>query len=76
MVYVSKNDRDYDNVNLVNNKNESYLYDFGGKVKRLQTIEEMFKLISFDKNNYYHILNIIPSKSAKKWKLKPWWKFW
>ena len=70
MVYVSKNDKEYDNVNLVNDKNENYLYDFGGKIKKLKSAEEMFKLISFDKNNYNHILDIIPSKSAENSELR------
>jgi len=61
MVYVSKHDKEYDNVCLVNNKNENYLYDFGGKIKKLKSAEEMFKLMVFDKNNYHHILDIIPS---------------
>ncbi len=65
MVYVSKNDKEYDNVNLVNDKNENYLYDFGGKIKKLKSAEEMFKLLSFDKDNYYHIFDIVPSKSAE-----------
>lgn len=76
MVYVSKNDKEYDNVNLVNDKNENYLYDFGGKVKKLKSKEEIYKLIPFDKNDYYHIIDIIPSKSVEQLKLKPWWKFW
>ena len=76
MVYVSKNDKDYDNVNLVNEKNDNYLYDFGGNIKKLKSAEEMFKLISFDKSNYYHIIDIIPNKSVEKLELKPWWKFW
>lgn len=66
MVYISINDKEYDNVNLVNEKNDNYLYDFGGKIKKLKSIEEMFKLISFDKSNYYHILDIIPSKSIEE----------
>lgn len=66
MVYVSKNDKEYDNVNLVNDKNENYLYDFGGKTKKLKSAEEMFKLISFDKNNYHHILDIIPSQTIEE----------
>ncbi len=76
MVYVSKNDKEYDNVNPVNEKNDSYIYDFGGKIKKLKSAEEMFKLISFDKSNYHHITDIIPNKSAEKLELKPWWKFW
>lgn len=65
MVYVSRNDKEYDNVNFVNAKNENYLYDFGGKIKKLKSKEEIFKLISFDKNDYYHILDVIPAKSVE-----------
>lgn len=76
MVYVSKNDKEYDNVNLVNIKNENYLYDFGGRIKKLDSKEEMYNLLSFDKNNYYHIIDIIPNKSVEKIESKPWWNFW
>lgn len=70
MVYVSKNDKEYHNVNLVNNKNENYLYDFGGKIKKLKSAEEMFVLMSFDKKDYHHILDIIPSKTVENSELK------
>jgi len=39
MVYVYKNDKAYDNGNIVNNQNQSYLYDFGGNIKKLETTE-------------------------------------
>lgn len=69
MVYVSKNDQEYDNVTIVNEKNESYLYDFGGNIKKLETLEEIFKMIPFDKSDYDHMLDIFPNKRIKE--IKP-----
>lgn len=65
MVYVSKNDQDYDNVTLVNEKNESYLFDFGGKIKKLESLEERFTFISVDMSQYDKILDIFPTKSIE-----------
>ncbi len=76
MAYVSINDKEYDNVNLTNSNNESYLYDFGGKIKRLNIIEEKFNHIEYDLNNYNHIIDIYPYNSLKEKSIKPWWKFW
>lgn len=76
MVYISKNDKAYDTVNLVTINNENYLYDFGVSIKKLESTEEIYNLISFDKNKYHHIIDIIPSKSSDKIESKPWWKFW
>ncbi len=70
MVYVSKNDKEYDNTNLVNSNNETYLYDFGRKAKRLNMIEETFQLIRYDKSNFYHILDIFPSNMMGEGKPK------
>ena len=71
-VYVSKNDKEFDNVNVVNRNNETYLYGFGGKISKLSIIEEPFEIPTFDINNYNHILDIIPSPKENK----PWWKIW
>ncbi|WP_215937227.1 hypothetical protein [Winogradskyella psychrotolerans] len=76
MVYVSKNDNEYDNVSLVNEKDDNYLYDFGGKIKKLKSMEEMFKLKTYDLSNYYHIIDIVPYKTVENLEQKPWWKFW
>lgn len=38
MMYVSEKDKEYDNVSIVNERNESFLNDFGGKVKKLPQI--------------------------------------
>ena len=65
MVYVSKNDQDFDNVTLVNEKNESYLFDFGGKIKKLESLEERFTFISVDMSQYDKILDIFPTKSVE-----------
>lgn len=65
MIYVSKNDQDYDNVTLVNEKNESYLFDFGGNIKKLESLEETFKFISVDKCQYDKILDIFPTEGIE-----------
>jgi len=65
MVYVSKNDQDFDNVTLVNEKNESYLFDFGGKIKKLESLEERFTFISVEMSQYDKILDIFPTKSIE-----------
>jgi len=71
-VYVSKNDKEYDNVNVVNRNNETYLYDFGGRISKLSMIEEPFNIPTFDINDYNHILNITPAPKENK----PWWRMW
>lgn len=74
-VYVSKNGKEFDNVNVVNSENENYIYDFGGKITKLNTIEEQFELSQFDLINYNHIIEISPAKTFEN-ATKPWWKFW
>ena len=76
MIYISKKNKEYDNVNIINVSNDNYLFDFGGRVKKLASPEEMYTLIPCNKNDYHHIIDIIPSKSAEKMETKPWWKFW
>ena len=71
-VYVSSNDKEYDNVNVVNNTNETYLFDFGGKHKKLPIIEESFDVPTVNMDDYFHVLNIIPAPKENK----PWWKIW
>jgi hypothetical protein len=70
--YVSSNDKEYDNVNVVNSNNETYLFDFGGSQKKLSIIEQSFEVPEINISDYTHILNIIPSPI----KDKPWWKIW
>ena len=76
MVYISPIDREYDNVNLTNINNESYLYDFGGRIKKLEQTDELYKLPSVNINDYVHIKDIHPTKSVEIIESKPWWKFW
>lgn len=73
MVYVSEKDKEYDNVSFVNERNESFLYDFGGTFKKLLQIEESYKLISYVLNDFHHIIDIYPGPNEEK---KPWWRFW
>jgi hypothetical protein len=69
-IYVSSNDKEYDNVNVVNSNNETFLFDFGGSEKKLSIIEECFEIPVINIAGYNHILNIIPDK------VKSWWEFW
>jgi len=68
MVYVSKDDKKYDNVSILNIKNENYLYNFGGKLVKQNSAEENFKLISFSKEDYFHVTDteIFQRKINKK----------
>lgn len=71
-VYVSRNDKEYDNVNIVDSENDTYRFDFGGAYTKLATIEESFELPHVDLENYNHLITIIPAPAESK----PWWKFW
>jgi len=73
-LYVSSNDKEYDNVNIVNSTNETYLYGFDGSRKKLDVTEELFEVPSLELDDFNHILNIIPGKVESE--NKPWWKFW
>jgi hypothetical protein len=70
--YVSSNDKEYDNVNVVNNINETYLFDFGGRQKKLSVIEESYEVPMINIEDYHHILNINPAPIEHK----SWWKIW
>lgn len=75
MIYVSVNDKEYDNVNIVDSENQNFLYDFGGNITKLNTIEEQFEFSQLDLLNYNHITDIYPAKTFEN-SIKPWWKFW
>ncbi len=76
MIYVSKDDEEYDNVNLVNEKNRSYLYEFTGHLKELENCEEKFHRIQLNKNDYEHVKDVYPNKRPGSDVKKSWWKFW
>ena len=42
MIYVSTNDKDYDNVSITTSSNEAFLFDFGGGIKKQNVIEKEF----------------------------------
>lgn len=71
-IYVSSNDKEYDNVNVVNSNNETYHVDFGGRQKKLSIIEESFEVPNINIEDYTHIINVIPTPIEKK----SWWKIW
>lgn len=76
MMFISKSDKEYDNVQIVNSRNINYRYDFSGGITKLDTIEEKFTLKNIDLENYNHIIDIHPNKNFEVDQSKPWWKFW
>lgn len=82
MVYVSRYNKAYGNVNFVNINNKNYLYDFGPtKIRKLKTPEEKFNLELPGKDEYSHVADIVytpapPTLKEPDIKQKPWWKFW
>jgi hypothetical protein len=77
MLYVSNNDGDYDNVNVVNFNNETYLYDFGGKISKIGFTERNYNFPSIVETEYQIIKAIkIESDHKEMTESKPWWKFW
>ena len=73
-LYVSKSDNEYDNVNIVNQENETYLYGFDGTRKKIGIVEETFETPTIEFEDFHHILDVIPGDI--KAEDKPWWKFW
>jgi hypothetical protein len=71
-LYVSANDQDYDNVSVVNNLNETYVYDFGEHVEKVTEQAERYEIADIEVENFTHVLNISPQPVEQK----PWWKFW
>jgi len=75
-IYVSKNDSTYDNVSMVNTANESFLFDFGGKTKKIPLTEEKYCMPAIDKAEYALVKVIRPVSDTSQEIPKPWWKFW
>ncbi len=42
----------YNNVNIVDSENQFFLYDFGGNITKLNTIEEQFEFSQLNLLNY------------------------
>lgn len=76
LVYVSNTDKEYDNVIFVNENHENFLYDFGGGIKKLESIEESFNQVSINIEEYNHITDIFGNPEEIIIQAKPWWKFW
>lgn len=80
-LYVSASDTEYDNVSVVNAKNESFLFDFGGRIRKLETAEQTFQLPEID-NEACQLIRVISPETAPPVSdftggtKKPWWKFW
>jgi hypothetical protein len=73
-LYVSKSDKDYNNVNIVTEGNETFFFDFFKTTRRLDAPERSFGVPFVAMENYYHILDVIPSPENDE--AKPWWRFW
>lgn len=78
MVYVSETDLAYDNVFIATEKNETYLFDFGGWTAKLVENEKPFESLTVDTSNYSHYIDIHPGPEPQQSVSgsKPWWKFW
>jgi len=75
-MYISKNDSAYDNVSIVNTADESFLFDFGGKTKKLSFTEEKYHLPNIQKSECTLLKTIVPIAQPQPEISKPWWKFW
>lgn len=80
MVYISKHDKDYDNVFFTDETGKHFINDFGRGIERLERPEEPYEFIPYDLKEYEHMADISPlpkgylhtSNTIKK----PWWKIW
>lgn len=73
MLYV--NTESSDNVYLVDERNNSFIYDFGGKMTLTKESLLPYKFPEIAKEDYHHITDIYPTPKDKSQK-KVWWKFW
>jgi len=76
MIYDNENDEHGDNVYIVNELNQTFIFDFGGRLQPLETTLKDFRLFDVNIKNYHHIMDIHPSPETEMTKVKPWWKFW
>lgn len=76
MIYVSKTDKNFDNVNIVNCNNQSFILDFGGRIKKLKECPTPFFKSEIIKSQYELIISIAPTKVIETSDTTPWWKFW
>jgi hypothetical protein len=76
MVYVSEDESAADAVYLVTEANDTYKFDFGGKVSKLSANERDFEAPSTDISNYSHYIDIHPGPEPNTREGKPWWKLW
>lgn len=65
LVYISKNDSEYDNVYAVTEKNEHYKIDFGGKVKSISDTK-VFLPLKIDALENPQTLKVSSNKSKLK----------
>jgi hypothetical protein len=80
MVYLSKHDKEHDNVYFTDEAGNHFINDFGRGIKKAEGPQEPFTLIAYDIKEYEHIADVSPlpkgylhtSNTIKK----PWWKIW
>lgn len=76
MIYDNPSDKQPDNVYVTGNNGQSFIFDFGGRLKRIDLSIKEFEEEKVDLKDFHHIIDIYPSPSKKITEAKPWWKFW
>ncbi|KOS06266.1 hypothetical protein AM493_09655 [Flavobacterium akiainvivens] len=80
MVYISKNNKEYDNVFLTDETGKHFISDFSGGIKRIDGPEEAYVFIAYDLKEYEHVADISPLpkgyRHTHNTRKKPWWKIW
>jgi len=75
-VYVASDDREFDNVTVVNDRNETFLFSFRNSKPRPQEHgERAFRLPPVTIDEYNHLITLMASPPPEV-ENKPWWKFW
>lgn len=76
LIYISKFDKEYDNVIVENSKGDTYQYSFSGRIKETNRRENNYLELITIPENYTEHIEIVPTKEVTNRELKPWWKLW
>lgn len=76
MYYIPSDDTQYDNVDIVTERNLHYRFHFGRKIIRLNETEQAFYQVKYTHEDYIHLMDIYPTPKLPEKKSNPWWKFW
>ncbi len=74
-VYVATDDKEVDNVTVVNDRHETYLFPFGDKPSLRDRGERLFQPVPVSLDDYHFLITMIPTPDQEQ-EQKPWWKFW